>query len=201
MSTLASTIHRAVRRLSNARAGALVLLAAASGVALVVACSSPDPGARVDPIGPDEAQFKSLAPVITLSCGSLDCHGSRYRNFRAYGFGGARLDAGGATPETRGNNADELRGTYESIIGLEPEIMRDVVKSGGKGVDRLTFVRKARGTEAHKGNQRIKPGTDADRCLVTWLATSAGGSNAVDTAACLSALCVLDPSTTGCPAP
>jgi hypothetical protein len=197
MSTLASTPHRTADRL----AGALMLLAAASGVALVVACSSPDPGARVDPIGPDEAQFKSLAPVITLSCGSLDCHGSRYRNFRAYGFGGARLDAGGATPETRGNNADEVRGTYESLIGLEPEIMRDVVKSGGKGVERLTFVRKARGTEAHKGNQRIKPASDADQCLVTWLATSAGGTNVVDTAACSRAVCTLDPSTTGCPAP
>ena len=159
---------------------------AALAVASVVSaggCSSPDASARVDPIGPDAAQFAYVAPVLSRRCGSIDCHGSTFRNMRVYGYGGQRR--GGATaPDVPANlTDDEVTATYESVIGLEPEIMRDVVKAGGAGVERLTFIRKGRGDEDHKGQRRITPGDSSDRCLTTWLAGS------VDTAACATGGC------------
>ena len=146
-------------------------------------CSSPDASARVDPVGPDAAQFAYVAPVLSRRCGSIDCHGSMFRNMRVYGYGGLR--AGAATsPDVPANlTAEEVTATYDSVIGLEPEIMRDVVKAGGAGVERLTFVRKARGDEEHKGHRRITPGDSSDRCITTWLAGS------VDTAACATGGC------------
>ena len=50
--------------------------------ALPSACASPDTGARVNPIGPDAEQFKAVAPMLVRRCGSIDCHGSRFRNLR-----------------------------------------------------------------------------------------------------------------------
>ena len=76
-----------------------------------------------------------------------------------------------------------MTATYEAVIGLEPEIMRDVVKAGGAGPERLTFLRKGRGDEAHKGHRRITPGDSSDRCITTWLA------GAVDKAACATGGC------------
>jgi len=160
-----------------AAAGIVVLV----GVGIVSAggCSSPDSSARVDPIGPDAAQFAYVAPVLSRRCGSIDCHGSIYRNMRVYGYGGLRRGAAATAPDVPASlTTEEVTATYESVIGLEPEIMRDVVKSGGTGVERLTFVRKGRGDEEHKGHRRVTPGDASDRCITTWLAGS------VDTAAC-----------------
>jgi hypothetical protein len=42
-------------------------------------------------------------------------------------------------------------------------------------------VRKARGTEAHKGGQLITPGDDQDKCITSWLA------GATDTTSCVNA--------------
>jgi hypothetical protein len=163
----------------------MVLASAGLGV-WAGGCSSPDAGARVDPIGPDRAQFDFVAPVLARRCGSLDCHGSIYRNMRVFGYGGTRLD-GGVTPESPARvTADEAQATYESVIGVEPEIMRAVVQSGGAGPERLTFVRKGRGDEDHKGDSPIKHGDNSDRCILTWL------SNTVDQAACKTAACIVD---------
>ena len=154
----------------------------AGGTATVTACSSPDASATVDPIGPDRAQFDEVAPALVRRCGSIDCHGSAYRNMRIYGYGGLRLGPKD-TPETPTRvTTDEAQATYESIVGLEPEVMRAVVQSGGAGVERLTFIRKGRGVEDHKGNKRFTP--EADLCVTSWLA------NHVDVAACRTAGCV-----------
>ena len=146
-------------------------------------CSSPDAGARVDPVGPDAAQFAYVAPVLSRRCGSIDCHGSTFRNMRVYGYGGLRLGAATSPDVFTHLTQEEVTATYESVLGLEPEIMRDVVKAGGAGVERLTFIRKARGDEEHKGHRRITPGDSSDRCITTWLAGS------VDTAACATGGC------------
>lgn len=146
-------------------------------------CSSPDAGARVDPIGPDVAQFAYVAPVLSRRCGSIDCHGSMFRNMRVYGYGGLRLGAATAPDFPTHLTPEEVTATYESVVGLEPEIMRDVVKAGGAGVERLTFIRKGRGDEEHKGHRRITPGDSSDRCFTTWLAGS------VDIAACATGGC------------
>ena len=174
------------------RLGAFVALALATGATGLVACSSPDAGARVDAGGPDRAQFATVLPVLGRRCGSLECHGSPYRNMRLYGFGGLRLPgkAGGdagfiATPDPQGPEIPldtEVTASYEAVVGLEPEIMRQVVAAKGAGSDRLTFVRKGRGDEDHKGLKRYCRGDSADVCIQSWLA---GG---VDADACGRAL-------------
>lgn len=161
-------------------------LSAAGGAVASAGCSSPDASATVDPIGPDRAQFDLVAPVLVRRCGSIDCHGSTYRNMRIYGYGGLRLPAPGKLPtpmSPQSVTADEAQASYDSVVGLEPELMRAVVQSGGAGVERLTFIRKGRGNEDHKGDKRFTPA--ADLCVTSWLA------NHVDAAACRTAGCFI----------
>jgi len=149
------------------------LVSAGCSTGWLAACSSPDSSARVDPVGPtgpDRASFEFVAPVLSRRCGSIDCHGSRFRNLRVFGFGGLRLD-----PEHRPDLPEfvttaEATATYESVIGLEPEILRAVVSAGGAGAERLSIVRKGRGDEDHKGGRRITAGDDSDACILSWLA-------------------------------
>jgi hypothetical protein len=56
--------------------------------------------------------------------------------------------------------------------------MSDVVKSGGANPERLTFYRKARGLEEHKGGTIVQAGDPQDTCITSWLASH------VDVAAC-----------------
>ena len=76
----------------------------------------------------------------------------------------------------------ELAVDYQSVVGLEPEILAAVVEQGGAQPERLTLVRKARGSEHHKGGALIMVGDAQDRCLTSWLA------GAVDDTACADAL-------------
>lgn len=162
--------------------GAVALLAAASALG-AGGCSSPDTSARVDPIGPDASQFVYVAPVLSRRCGSIDCHGSIFRNLRVYGYGGLRLGADASPDFPTKLTREEVTATYESVIALEPEIMREVVMSGGKGMERLTFLRKGRGDEEHKGHRRVSEGESADTCITSWL------SGAVDKDACAAGGC------------
>jgi hypothetical protein len=153
---------------SLARALAPALLVATAS--LVTACSSPDPSATVSPAGPDRASFGPVARVLVRRCGSLDCHGSRCRNMRLYGYGSARLDPTSLPDSPADTTPAEIDADYDAVVALEPELMRQVVANKGHNASRLTFVRKGRGEEAHKGNQRIVPGDPADVCLLSWLA-------------------------------
>lgn len=174
------------------RLGALGALFLATAATTTSACSAPDASARVDAAGPDRAEFASVLPVLGRRCGSLECHGSPYRNMRLYGFGGLRLPGkapgdGGviANPDPKDPEVPldtELAASYDAVVGLEPEIMRQVVAAKGAGEGRLTFVRKGRGDEEHKGLQRYCRGDSADSCIRSWLA------GAVDTGACKRAL-------------
>ena len=161
-----------------------MFMAVVLAVGLGVACSSPDTAGRVDPVGPDVAPFKAVAPMLVRRCGTIDCHGSTYRNFRLYGFGGTRLKPGDRPDFPASLAAEEVQANYDAVIGLEPEIMRDVVKAGGAGYERLTLVRKGRNDEDHKGGRRITPSDDADQCLLSWL------SNTTNVSACDKAGCV-----------
>ena len=78
----------------------------------------------------------------------------------------------------RTTTPDEHQATYQSLVGLEPTVMSEVVASHGQDPELLTFVRKARGQEAHKGGALIMPGDDQDVCITSWLA------GATDTIAC-----------------
>ena len=181
--------------LRRAAACSIVAMAASSAAAAAstAGCSSPDAAARIDPVGPDRKQFDLVAPVLSRRCGSIDCHGSNYRNLRIYGYGGTRLRDPSASPNAilRPDfpayvTPIEIEASYEAVVGLEPALLRDLVAAGGASPERLTLVRKARGEEHHKGDVRIRLGDDADQCLVTWL------KSAVDVDACRRAGCVTD---------
>ncbi|HLK39613.1 MAG TPA: hypothetical protein VKU41_22815 [Polyangiaceae bacterium] len=163
-----------------------LLAVAVGGVILgAVACSSIAADQRIGIITPDETQFDPVAGVVTMGnpadflehrCGSLDCHGQNGRNLRIWGCEGMRLgDAapgcgliGGQGPTT----PDEYDSTFRSLVGLEPAVMTNVVTHHGDPsapVEDLTFIRKALGTEAHKGGQLMKQGDSQYQCLKSWL--------------------------------
>jgi hypothetical protein len=153
---------------------------------MLVACQAivdPPPGLTPRPdqssalLAPSRATFNPVDDVLQVSCGTLDCHGQPGRSLRLYGGRGLRLSA-------MGNSADdpttpaEYDESYFSVIGLEPEILSQVVGDQGRRPERLTIVRKARNLEHHKGGLLFTEGDDRDRCLTSWLA------GAVDAAAC-----------------
>ncbi len=158
------------------RALATSLLAAA-----LTACSAPDPNATTTLVAPDRASFDSVQAFLDHRCGTLDCHGTRYRNLRIWGHDGMRLafgDVPGAAPTTEA----EVDATYVAVVALEPEIMAAVVADQGANPERLTLVRKARGTEKHAGGAIVVPGDVRDVCITSWLAS------ATDETACAAAL-------------
>jgi hypothetical protein len=135
-----------------------------------LACApSPDASARVALVAPDLASFAPVSDLLDHRCGSLDCHGAVGRNLRLVGHEGLRLDTAdvpGGIPTT----AAEIAANYASVVDLEPELMAAVFADGGARPERLTLVRKARGTENHKGGALIMVGDAQDRCLTSWLA-------------------------------
>jgi hypothetical protein len=146
-------------------------------LAALVACSTPKQS-EVDPAGPDPATFAPVANALVARCGSLDCHGSPYRNMRLFGYAGLRLSPDASVDKPTFATPDEVAADYDAVVGLEPEIMRDVAAAKGADAERLTLFRKAYGTEHHKGLSPIAKGDPADVCLLSWFA------GAVDVASC-----------------
>lgn len=158
--------------------------ALAAIAALAVACSAPGSDPRyVETTLPDRASFPPVAQLLVHRCGTLDCHGTRYRNFRLYGDEGLRL-AATDRPLSPPTTVAEIDQDYEAVVGLEPELVAAVVADHGASPERLTVVRKARGTESHKGGALWAAGDDQDACLTSWLA------GAVDAGACTRALSI-----------
>jgi hypothetical protein len=152
------------------------LTAATSSIVLGVlaACSIPPSDSRSTPAAlPDASTFPPVAQLLDVRCGSVDCHGTVARNLRLYGSAGLRLSASDRPLVPTCDRQGEVDQDYESVVGLEPETMGQVVASGGANPDALTMVRKARGIESHKGGQIWNEGDDADTCLVSWLSSKA----------------------------
>jgi hypothetical protein len=152
-----------------------VALVAGSAIAIVSACSDVSHTQRIGIVAPDRAQFDPVGKFFDYRCGSTDCHGTRVRNFQVFGCEGLRLDPKDTPGCRKMNNgkdttSDELDATYRSLVGLEPVVMTNVVVGKGQHPELLTFVRKARGDEAHKGGILITPGDDQDHCITSWLA-------------------------------
>jgi hypothetical protein len=147
-----------------------------------LACSAVPTEARIGIDAPSRASFDPVGLYLDHRCGSLDCHGSAYRNLRVYGTEGLRLDPKDV-PGGKPTTSAELDATYRSLVALEPAVMSYVVDEKASA-DVLTFIRKARGTESHKGGALVTIGDDQDRCMVTWLAGK------VDADACARALMV-----------
>ena len=163
------------------------IVVSAFALAATAACVTPNPDARVVATVPDRKSFPAVADALVYHCGSLDCHGTTARNLRLYGSLGLRLptnDAGDriATSIAGKTTTGEYDEDFLSVVALEPEILSQVVAEGGAEPERLTFIRKARGTEHHKGLAPFVAGDSGDTCLTSWLA---GKTN---TAACQNVL-------------
>jgi hypothetical protein len=164
-------IVRRILPYASALAGLLVAVNAVSS------CSSVPSDARIGIDAPSgaEPEFRPVGEYLNDRCGSLDCHGQTSRNLQIWGCNGMRIDpkmipsclpvpGGGQT------TVQELNATYRSLVGLEPTVMSEVYDNHGAHPELLTFVRKARGLEAHKGGTLITPGDDQDICITSWLA-------------------------------
>jgi hypothetical protein len=154
-----------VRAVFPALAGGAAVLSAACAV-LALSCSSTT-NTRIGIDAPpfSEQTFGPLGDYLDHRCGSLDCHGQPGRNLRIWGCEGMRLDAG-MIPVCNWTVPGGGRTTE-----AEPQVMTEVysgcanqVAEGGAALyppgpschpELLTFVQKARGTEAHKGGQLI----------------------------------------------
>jgi hypothetical protein len=146
-------------------------------------CSIPSGTATIDleagigapgaPASENAPEWHPVADYLDHRCGSLDCHGDTQRNLIIYGCHGLRLDGGVPgcpPPQAPQATPQEYAATYESLVGLEPEVMSQVIADHGQDPDMLTFIRKARGEEAHKGGTLIDAGDVQDECLTMWLA-------------------------------
>ena len=147
-------------------------LVALTGTLFIAACVSVSPSEtdRVQVNVPDRASFPVVSDLLDRRCGTLDCHGSTYRNLRIYGREGLRLsptDQPTSIPNT--TTISEYDETFLSLVTLEPETMGAVVRDQGAYPERLTFVRKARGTEDHKGSMIWAEGGLEDLCITSWL--------------------------------
>jgi len=164
------------------RARLVVPFAVSCAILIAVACSSPPPDARFVETTPDTTTFPAVAAMLIQSCGTLDCHGTVGRNLRLYGDTGLRASALDVPSVLIPTTPDEIAQDYDSVVGLEPEIMSQVVASHGANPQSLTFYRKPRGLESHKGGTVINAGDARDVCITTWL----GGH--ADATACKDAL-------------
>ncbi len=135
---------------------------------------------------PPFEDFQKVSPVLEQRCGTLDCHGNTARPLRLYGNVGLRAPdpdhandpnyyPGGKTPTTE----NEQMQNWRSVCGLEPELMDQVINQTvlddtdlPATPDILTFVRKPRLSEKHKGGRIWDQGKPGDRCLTAWLNVS-----------------------------
>jgi hypothetical protein len=161
------------------RRGAIMIavITAVGGGGTLASCSAVPSDLRIGVDAPDgsEAGFRPVAEFLDHRCGSLDCHGQMGRNLRIWGCEGMRLDPND-TPQCdrrlggHVTTPAEHQATYRSLVGLEPAVMSFVVEGHGQHAELLTFVRKARGTESHKGGALVTPGDYQDQCISHWLA-------------------------------
>jgi hypothetical protein len=153
-------------------------LTVGAAVAWIAACAAVPSDARIGIDSPSAAedQFGPVGNFLDHRCGSLDCHGQVGRNLRIWGCEGMRLEPGDwpqcsptAPLNGRLTTPDEHLETYRSLVGLEPAVMSYVVATHAQNPELLTFIRKARGEESHKGGTLITPGDPQDECILGWL--------------------------------
>ena len=144
---------------------ALLLWLAATAI---FACSSPDEGATVKADVVTRERFELVSDAMVYQCGTLDCHGSTFRNLRLYGYGGLRK-SGRPDEGFPFRVRAEVDANYEGIVGLEPESLAVVITEGGREPERLTLVAKGRALQNHKGGPVMKPGDPIDDCITSWL--------------------------------
>jgi hypothetical protein len=159
----------------------LLAIALTALAGLMGGCQTPDENRETVVLAPDYDQFKGVAGdgalqaagvsrLIERRCATLDCHGQVSRPLRIYGQLGLRLvEDGSVRPGIQPTTEDEYQANYESVIGLQPEMMSNVV-TGVNAPEALMLLRKPLGLERHKGGAVFETGDDAYRCITTWLA-------------------------------
>ena len=184
--------------LRRLRSGAVAGAAAAAAMAAIVAfvaCAGYDPNAVTDEIPPGnvnmqqfEAAFEANANpvqgvslVLEVHCGSLDCHGQVGRPLRIYSGNGLRfVDEGGMMrPGMSGTTNTERQLNYQAVMGLQPELMFNVINNGASP-ESLLLIRKPLQLEKHKGGNVISAGDANYNCIVSWLQ----GDGGIDTTSC-----------------
>jgi hypothetical protein len=179
------------RSLFNVSAALLLFaLPLAIGIDGLGGCSTAPADARIGIDAPSRTQFDPVGSLLDHRCGSLDCHGNAQRNLVIWGCEGLRLEPADASVDagtflfpgcrsSGGTNTTEpeFDATYRSLVALEPTVMSEVVAGGGAHPELLTFIRKARGWDAHKGGQIWTAGDPSDTCATSWLA---GMTNTAD---------------------
>jgi hypothetical protein len=159
----------------------------------------------------DFETFRDVSPVLEARCGTLDCHGSIARPLRIYGRQGLRkyVDFAATDAESvalkaeinadegeaeyfpgglQGTTSAELADNYDSVCGLEPELM-DKVRKGQETPDVLSLTRKARLVEKHKGGKIFIPAqSPGDLCITSWLTAPADDPGAFTREECLEEL-------------
>lgn len=129
----------------------------------------------------DPVTFRPVSLVVERRCGTLDCHGTIDRPMRIYGQWALRQPEPpgnlGHVPGGEDTTDEELQENAASICGLEPVKTARVV-AGQKDPSTLTFIRKPRQQEKHKGGKIWDIASDGDQCMTSWLLGN------VDTAVC-----------------
>lgn len=145
-------------------------------LALVGCASSPDDSSepRLVVADIDPASYVAhVQPVVERKCGSLDCHGQPARGLRVYGENGLRLpNAAGRTPGEGATTPEEARATYDSILGLQPELTNELAaKKDRTPADayQLVFLTKPLALERHRPGRSLAKGEPAEQCMVSWL--------------------------------
>jgi hypothetical protein len=153
------------------RAKLALLLGALAGGAAVTSSCDDSLNARDEYLCPDKAVYTThVSELMERRCGTLDCHGNSFRPMRLYGELSLRhqqednVTGGNATTDR------EKDANYLTVCSIEPERLSEVASDpGGQSVNQLLLVRKARGTEGHKGGKVFNAFDDADLCVVGWL--------------------------------
>ncbi len=196
MATMHDSLLQAVRSLT--RPGVLSLTAGAL-VAVASACTGVNTNAITEVTGPDYGQFAEVAlvdgsvaygpsTVLERRCGTLDCHGQVGRPLRLYGQYGLRfVDDAGDVPGQAATTATEHEANYQSVIGLQPELMTEVVQGSAPPQD-LMLLRKPLQLERHKGGAVFVDGDDGETCILSWLAGAQPGGPGTNFAACTAAV-------------
>jgi hypothetical protein len=135
--------------------------------AMTTACASAPNETSVTVAPLDDVGYLLVHPVLERSCGSTDCHGQEPRGLRVYGSGGLRL-AGASGP----TSAAEIRATYVSIAGLEPEKLNAFTSAQPRSPDQayhLLLLAKPLALERHRGGISLRKGEPAETCILSWL--------------------------------
>ena len=160
--------HLPAEERSASRALRALVACGCVAAASFFACSGPKDGEVFVGNFPNEATFKPVSAALEARCGTLDCHGSFYRNMRVYGKDGIRAgrnDVSGIQDTTD----EEVQLNYDSVVSIEPEKFSDIVTKAGQGFDKWIVITKGSGTEHHKGGSRFVKGDATYVCVLSWV--------------------------------